>query len=51
MQFSSNENEIFEFQNRTKKNQNEFKQNNDNQKLKKIQHRYENVNIFQIHKL
>ena len=30
MQFSSNENEIFEFQNRTKKNQNEFKQNNDN---------------------
>ena len=35
MQFSSNENEIFEFQNRTKKNQNEFKQNNDNQKLKK----------------
>ena len=34
-----------------KKNQNEFKQNNDNQKLKKIQHCHENVNIFRIHKL
>ena len=30
MQFLSNENEIFKFQNRTKKNQNKFKQNNDN---------------------
>ena len=51
MQFSLNENEIFKFQNQTKKNQNELKQNNDNQKLKKIQHHYENINIFQIHKL
>ena len=51
MQFLLNENEIFKLQNRTKKNQNTFKQNNDSQKLKKIQHRHENVNISRIHEL
>ena len=51
MQFSSNENEIFKFYDRSKKDQNELKQNCDNQKLKKTQHCYKNVNIFRIHQL
>ena len=51
MYFSSNKNEFFEFYDKTKRNQNKFEQNSSNLRLNKINERYQNFDVFEIHKL